>query len=128
VCDCQGGDGGGQQGTTVRRRRRRNAAEKVVDVGRRERALGQHGVASLVNERRDVVQLILVGAFLPAPALDVVLDVVETLHSRVDHPAHTTTHVDSQLTELRPKRPQTKTATSKSIHQNGEHVNKMAFP
>jgi len=25
--------------------------------------------------------------------------------------------------ELRPKRPQTKTATTKSIHQNGEHGN-----
>ena len=88
--DCQSGsgDGGGQQGTTVRQRRRRSAVEKVVDVGRRQRALGQHRVASLVDERRDVVQLIFVGAFLSTPALDVVLDVVETLHGRVDDPAH----------------------------------------
>ena len=63
--------------------------EEVVDVGRLERALGEHGVARLVDERRDVVELVLVGALLSTPALDVVLDVVETLHRRVHHSAHT---------------------------------------
>jgi len=77
----------------MRRRRDVDAAEKVLDVGRRQRALGQHRVASLFDERRDVVQLVLVGAFLSTPALDVVLDVMETLHRRVDDPAHSqTTH------------------------------------
>jgi len=93
VGDCQSGDGGGQQGTEERMRRRRDTAEEVLDVGRRQRALGQHRVARLFDERRDVVQLVLVGAFLSTPALDVVLDVVETLHRRVDDPAHSqTTH------------------------------------
>jgi len=86
--DSQRGDGGGQKGTAMRRRRRRGAAEKVLDVGRRQRALGQHGLASLFDKRRDVVQLVFVGAFLSTPALDVVFDVVKTLHHLVDDPAH----------------------------------------
>jgi len=66
--------------------------EEVVDVGRRERALREDGVARLRDERRDVVELVLVGARLPTPAPDVVLDVVETLHRRVHHSArHTNT-------------------------------------
>lgn len=86
--DCQrgGDDGGGQQGTEVGRSSRRSAVEKVVDVGRRQRTLGENSVARLLDERRDVVQLVLVGAFLSTAALDVVLDVVETLHRCVDDP------------------------------------------
>jgi len=94
--NCHGGGGGGQQGTEVRGRGRRGSGrggvEEVVDVGRRERALREDGVARLRDERRDVVELVLVGARLPTPAPDVVLDVVETLHRRVHHSArHTNT-------------------------------------
>ena len=98
MSDCQSGDGGGQQGTAGRRRRR-GAAEKVVDVRRRQLALGQHSVASLVDERCDVVQLVLVGAFLSTPALDVVLDVVETLHRLVDDPTHVDRLSHSHVTQ-----------------------------
>jgi len=98
VGDCQSGDGDGQQGTEERLGRRRGAAEKVFDVRRWQRALGQHRVAGPFDERRDVFQLVLVGALLSTPAFDVVLDVVETLHRRVDDPAHSrTTHTHRSL-------------------------------
>jgi len=40
----------------------------------------------------------------------------------------TNVRVVTVVHELRPKRPQTKTATTMCIYQNGDHVNKIALP